>query len=49
MDKRTGEIVWVSNPGGRPYDTAYAGTEYRDHQRPAPADHAAWATAAFTP
>ncbi len=24
MDKRTGEIVWVSNPGGRPYDTAYA-------------------------
>src|SRR5580698_9574903 len=25
MDKRTGDIVWVSNPGGRPYDTAYAG------------------------
>jgi outer membrane protein assembly factor BamB len=24
MDKRTGEIVYVSNPGGRPYDTAYA-------------------------
>jgi outer membrane protein assembly factor BamB len=24
MDKRTGEIIWVSNPGGRPYDTAYA-------------------------
>ncbi len=24
MDKRTGDIVWVSNPGGRPYDTAYA-------------------------
>lgn len=24
MDKRTGEIVWVSSPGGRPYDTAYA-------------------------
>jgi outer membrane protein assembly factor BamB len=23
MDKRNGEIVWVSNPGGRPYDTAY--------------------------
>ena len=23
MDKRTGEIVYVSNPGGRPYDTAY--------------------------
>jgi outer membrane protein assembly factor BamB len=25
MDKRNGDIVWVSNPGGRPYDTAYAG------------------------
>ena len=25
LDKRNGEIVWVSNPGGRPYDTAYAG------------------------
>ncbi len=24
MDKRTGDIVWVSSPGGRPYDTAYA-------------------------
>jgi outer membrane protein assembly factor BamB len=24
LDKRTGEIVWVANPGGRPYDTAYA-------------------------
>jgi outer membrane protein assembly factor BamB len=24
MDKKTGDIVWVSNPGGRPYDTAYA-------------------------
>ena len=24
LDKRTGDIVWVSNPGGRPYDTAYA-------------------------
>ncbi|HEV1284045.1 MAG TPA: PQQ-binding-like beta-propeller repeat protein, partial [Bryobacteraceae bacterium] len=24
MNKRTGEIVWVSTPGGRPYDTAYA-------------------------
>jgi len=24
LDKRTGEIVWVSTPGGRPYDTAYA-------------------------
>jgi outer membrane protein assembly factor BamB len=23
MNKKTGEIVWVSNPGGRPYDTAY--------------------------
>lgn len=23
LDKRTGEIVYVSNPGGRPYDTAY--------------------------
>lgn len=25
LDKHTGDIVWVSNPGGRPYDTAYAG------------------------
>ncbi len=25
MDKRNGDIVWVSSPGGRPYDTAYAG------------------------
>ena len=24
MDKRTGDIVYVANPGGRPYDTAYA-------------------------
>ena len=24
LNKRTGEIVYVSNPGGRPYDTAYA-------------------------
>jgi outer membrane protein assembly factor BamB len=24
LDKKTGEIVWVSTPGGRPYDTAYA-------------------------
>jgi outer membrane protein assembly factor BamB len=24
LDKRTGEIMWVANPGGRPYDTAYA-------------------------
>ena len=24
LDKRTGEIVYVSTPGGRPYDTAYA-------------------------
>ena len=24
MDKRTGEIVWISTPGGRPYDTSYA-------------------------
>ena len=24
LDKRTGAIVWVANPGGRPYDTAYA-------------------------
>ncbi|HYT77277.1 MAG TPA: PQQ-binding-like beta-propeller repeat protein [Vicinamibacterales bacterium] len=24
LDKRTGEIAWVANPGGRPYDTAYA-------------------------
>jgi outer membrane protein assembly factor BamB len=24
LDKRTGDTVYVSNPGGRPYDTAYA-------------------------
>jgi outer membrane protein assembly factor BamB len=24
LDKRTGEIIWVATPGGRPYDTAYA-------------------------
>jgi outer membrane protein assembly factor BamB len=24
MDKRTGETIYVSNPGGRPFDTAYA-------------------------
>ena len=24
LDKRTGAIVYVANPGGRPYDTAYA-------------------------
>jgi outer membrane protein assembly factor BamB len=23
MNKRTGEIVWISTPGGRPYDTSY--------------------------
>lgn len=24
FDKRTGEVVWTSAPGGRPYDTTYA-------------------------
>jgi outer membrane protein assembly factor BamB len=24
LDKRTGDTIYVSNPGGRPYDTAYA-------------------------
>jgi outer membrane protein assembly factor BamB len=24
LNKRTGEVIYVSNPGGRPYDTAYA-------------------------
>lgn len=24
LDKRTGEIVWIASPGGRPYDTNYA-------------------------
>jgi outer membrane protein assembly factor BamB len=24
FDKRTGETVWISAPGGRPYDTTYA-------------------------
>jgi outer membrane protein assembly factor BamB len=24
LDKRTGEITYIANPGGRPYDTAYA-------------------------
>src|ERR1044072_4046306 len=23
LDKRTGDVIYVSNPGGRPYDTAY--------------------------
>src|ERR1043165_3354063 len=24
MDKKTGDIVWISTPGGRPYDTSYS-------------------------
>jgi outer membrane protein assembly factor BamB len=24
LDKRTGEMVWITSPGGRPYDTNYA-------------------------
>src|SRR6185503_19372485 len=24
LDKKTGDVIYVSNPGGRPYDTAYA-------------------------
>lgn len=24
LDKRTGDIIWVSTPGGRPYDTNYS-------------------------
>jgi len=24
MDKRTGDIIWISTPGGRPYDTSYS-------------------------
>jgi outer membrane protein assembly factor BamB len=24
LDKRTGDIIWVSSPGGRPYDTNYS-------------------------
>jgi outer membrane protein assembly factor BamB len=24
LDKRTGDVVYLANPGGRPYDTAYA-------------------------
>lgn len=24
LDKRTGDIVWISTPGGRPYDTSYS-------------------------
>src|SRR5579872_2002549 len=24
LNKRTGDIVWISTPGGRPYDTSYA-------------------------
>src|SRR5689334_4201470 len=23
LDKRTGDIIWISTPGGRPYDTSY--------------------------
>ncbi len=37
LDKRTGDIVYVSNPGGRPYDTAYAVAAHRHDQRGAPA------------
>ena len=39
LDKRTGDIVWISTPGGRPYDTSYSADEYRHHQWHAPADH----------
>jgi outer membrane protein assembly factor BamB len=24
LNKRTGDIIWISTPGGRPYDTSYA-------------------------
>src|SRR3984893_1154534 len=24
LDKRNGDIIWISTPGGRPYDTSYA-------------------------
>jgi outer membrane protein assembly factor BamB len=24
LDKKTGDIMWISTPGGRPYDTSYA-------------------------
>jgi outer membrane protein assembly factor BamB len=24
LDKRTGDIIWISTPGGRPYDTSFA-------------------------
>jgi outer membrane protein assembly factor BamB len=24
LDKRTGDIIWISSPGGRPYDTNYS-------------------------
>src|SRR4029078_9748346 len=24
LDKRTGDLVWIASPGGRPYDTNYA-------------------------
>jgi outer membrane protein assembly factor BamB len=24
LDKKTGDIIWISTPGGRPYDTSYA-------------------------
>jgi outer membrane protein assembly factor BamB len=24
LDKRSGDIVWISTPGGRPYDTSYS-------------------------
>ena len=41
LNKRTGEIVYVSNPGGRPYDTAYAAPLHRHDQRNAPADRRA--------
>ena len=34
LDKRTGDIVWVSSPGGRPHDTALRGA---DRSRPSTA------------
>ena len=47
LDKRTGEIVYVANPGGRPYDTAYAAPIDRDDQRHAAAHRRDSATAAI--
>ena len=38
FDKKTGDTVWVSSPGGRPYDTTYSPPDRGRRRRHAPAD-----------